>query len=199
MSVSISFNAFLHTACQKIGSCMILSSWSTVSLEDVASANENGLRWMHMSFMNSLDTTKQLIRRIEGAGYKALVVTLDTPVRYRKIADIRNGFSLPSHLSLSNFKSDSLLPSDGEQAVASLVSAKLSWESIDWLRSVTSLPIVLKGILRPDDAREALKHDIQGILVSNHGGRKLDTVPASVISILFSRLKRMITIVCFVD
>ncbi len=162
---------------------MTLSSWATVSIEDVAIANGNGLRWLHISFMKNLDQTAEIVKRGEEANYKALVLTVDTPVRYRKKVDVRNGFSLPSHLSVSNFdqsKPSSIRSSDAEQIVTHLVSAKVSWEAIDWLRSITSLPIILKGILRPDDAREALKHDIQGIIVSNHGGRKLDTVPATV-------------------
>ena len=168
---------------------MTLSSWSTTGIEDVADANRDGLCWFQLYIYNDLELTRQLVRRAEAAGYKAIAVTVDTPVLGTRLADVRHNFSLPSHLSMGNFNLGMSQSSMGTgstagsglgQYVQKLVSPRITWESIDWLRSVTSLPIVLKGILRPDEAREALKHDIQGIMVSNHGGRQLDTVPATV-------------------
>lgn len=151
---------------------MILSSWSNVSLEEVSATGGNGLRWLQISLMG-LSSTMEIVKRAEMAGYEALVVTVDSPVRYLKKIDIKNGFTFPSHLSVANFASSSDPWSSG-------VSMKISWEYVDWLRSITSLPIVLKGILRADDAKEALKHDVQAILISNHGARQLDTVCATV-------------------
>ncbi len=175
-------------ACQRIGTCMTLSSWSTTSVEDVAIANGEGLHWFQLYIYKDLELTRQLVKRAEAAGYKAIAVTVDTPVLGSRLADVRYDFTLPSHLLMGNFNygtsqstmSTSTHGSGLGQYVKKLVSPSITWESIDWLRSITSLPIILKGILRPDDAREALKHDIQGIMVSNHGGRQLDTVPATV-------------------
>ena len=177
----------LSIACQRMGTCMTLSSWSTTSLEEVSKAtNGDGLKWLQLYICNDLELTKQLVKRAEAAGYKALVLTVDTPEIGSRLANKKNNFSLPSHLSMGHFTSETAQSFfktgsvDLEQYVKTLINPRVTWESVDWLRSITSLPIVLKGILRPDDAREALKHDIQGILVSNHGGRQLDSVPATV-------------------
>ena len=154
---------------------MVLSSWSTTSLEDVTTAvpGGNGLRWFQMQ---SYYGSEPLVKRAEAAGFKAIVVTLDNPVlRAGEIVENRD-FTFPTHLKLGNF-STALY---SIEACSQYFSPEATWSFVDWLRSITSLPIVLKGILRADDAREALNHNIQGILVSNHGGRQLDTVPATV-------------------
>ncbi len=167
---------------------MTLSSWSTTNIEDVAVANEAGLLWFQLYMYKDTELTRQLVKRAEAAGYRAIVVTVDTPELGRRLADVKYSFALPSHLSMGNFANDTVQATTGTssgqsglgQYVKELISPAVTWASIDWLRSITSLPIVLKGILRADDAKEALNHDIQGILVSNHGGRQLDTVPATV-------------------
>ena len=159
-----------------MGTCFTLSSWSTTSIEEVAEHNgSHSLRWFQLYVYKDNNLTIELVRRAEREGFKALVVTVDTPESGLRFAEKRNKFSLPPHIKLANFSdrnSRSLLSSWG--------ISLLVWDGIDWLRSITRLPIVLKGILRADDAREAMKHDIQGILVSNHGARQLDTVPAAV-------------------
>ena len=134
------------------------------------------------------ELTRSLIKRAETSGYKALVITVDTPVLGKRIADVRNRFTLPSHLSLANFISfyeASSLATDKHESglhryTQSLIDPSLSWETIDWVRGITKLPILLKGILTRDDAYEALQHGVQGIVVSNHGARQLDGVPATV-------------------
>ena len=125
--------------------------------------------------------------RAERAGYKALVVTVDAPALGKRLLDCRDRVNLSSHLSLASFSGTSVASSlvVGEDSrilkyTIALMDDALSWDAIDWLREVTKLPIVLKGIMTAEDAREALKHNIQGIIVSNHGGRQLDGVPATV-------------------
>ncbi len=150
---------------------MVLSSWSTTSLEDVTTAvpGGDGLRWFQIQ---SHYGSESLVKRAEAADYKALVVTVDHPVSQAEgPVEKRHPSTLPSHLTMGNFCNE---------RTGQYFSPEATWSFVDWLRSITSLPIVLKGILRADDAREALNHDIQGILVSNHGGRRLDTVPATV-------------------
>ena len=166
---------------------MTLSSWSSTSIEEVAEANgDRSLLWFQLYVYKDKQLTINLIQRAEREGYKALVVTVDTPELGLRYADKRNKFSLPPNIKLANFsdtKSSSLVSSGGsalQEYTKSLIDPTLSWDGIDWLRSITTLPIILKGILRSDDAREALRHNIQGIMVSNHGGRQLDTVPATV-------------------
>jgi 4-hydroxymandelate oxidase len=120
------------------------------------------------------------VRRAEAAGCTALVVTVDSPAFGNRERDLRNGFvDLPEGLCCENMRE----PQTGiarPRARPIVFSPELSWEHIDWLRKTTTLPIALKGIAHPDDARLAIERDVSAIIVSNHGGRQLDTVPASI-------------------
>ncbi|NXE91529.1 HAOX1 oxidase, partial [Menura novaehollandiae] len=182
-------------ACQAVGTGMMLSSWATSSIEEVAEAAPAGLRWLQLYVYKDREVTESLVRRAERAGYSGIFVTVDTPYLGRRVADVRNKFQLPPHLRLKNFSSSDLAFSSGKDFgensglavyVAEAIDASVSWEDIKWLRGLTSLPIVLKGILRADDAKEAVKIGVNGILVSNHGARQLDGVPATVTVFLVS-------------
>ncbi|NXO62632.1 HAOX1 oxidase, partial [Phainopepla nitens] len=176
-------------ACQAVGTGMMLSSWATSSIEEVAEAAPAGLRWLQLYMYKDRGVTEALVRRAESAGYRGVFVTVDTPYLGRRVADVRNRFQLPPNLRLKNFSSSdqafSLGKDSGEDSglavyVAKTINASINWEDIKWLRRLTSLPIVLKGILRADDAKEAVKIGVNGILVSNHGARQLDGVPATI-------------------
>ncbi|NWS58533.1 HAOX1 oxidase, partial [Chunga burmeisteri] len=176
-------------ACQAVGTGMMLSSWATSSIEEVAEAAPTGLHWLQLYMYKDREITKSLVKRAERAGYKGIFVTVDTPFLGRRIDDVRNKFQLPPHLRLKNFSSSDLAFSSGKDFgensalavyVAEAIDASINWEDIKWLRGLTSLPIVVKGILRADDAKEAVKIGVNGILVSNHGARQLDGVPATV-------------------
>ena len=137
------------------------------------------------SFHSSL--TQQLVRRAELAGFKALVLTVDMPVNGDRRADARNKFSLPPHLSLANFQDElaqgfvSQFGGSGlNEYVASHYDPSITWQDIRWLQQLTQLPIVLKGILTAEDARLARDSGCAGLIVSNHGGRQLDTAPATI-------------------
>ena len=167
------------------GTCMTLSAGSTSTIEDVASSS-SGLKWFQLHFYKDQDVIIDLIRRAERAGFKAIAVTVDAPYLGRRYADVRNKFGLPPHLTLANY-TDSYatgVKSDKDSGlakfIASLIDSSLTWDFILWLRSVTKLQIVLKGILTAEDARLAVQYGVDGILVSNHGARQLDTVPATV-------------------
>ena len=177
------------TACANLGTCMTLSSWSTTSIEDVAQAGgPRGLRWFQLYVYNDKEITKCLIQRAERAGYKALVITVDTPVLGKRIVDARNRFSLPSHLTLANF--DDTKVGAGLKALdddsfllrytQKLIDPGLTWETVRWAQGVTKLPVLVKGVLTAEGALEAVRHGVQGIVVSNHGARQLDGVPATV-------------------
>ncbi|KJE92024.1 peroxisomal glycolate oxidase [Capsaspora owczarzaki ATCC 30864] len=172
-------------------SLMILSSWSTTSIEDVAAANGNaGARWFQLYVYRDRAVTAQLVKRAEQSGYTALVLTVDTPILGRREADIRNGFRLPPHLRLANFsetdsKATGVSITDKKDSglaayVAAQIDQTLTWKDVKWLQSITKLPIILKGVLSPEDATLAVDHGVQGILVSNHGARQLDGVPATI-------------------
>ncbi|NWT00874.1 HAOX1 oxidase, partial [Mionectes macconnelli] len=176
-------------ACQAMGTGMMLSSWATSSIEEVAAAAPEGLLWLQLYMYKDREVTESLVRRAERAGYRGIFVTVDTPYLGRRVADVRNRFQLPPHLRLKNFSSSDLAFSSGKDFgensglavyVAEAIDPSVNWEDIKWLRRLTSLPIVVKGILRADDAKEALKIGVNGILVSNHGARQLDGVPATV-------------------
>ena len=168
------------TAAARMSTCMMLSSGSTRSIEHVAQASGVGLRWFQLYVLRDRKVTKNFVERAERAGYKALVVTVDRQIAGRRIAVMRSNFDLPPHLSMAIFSEPRRPSAKQYETNTGLFDTSLTWEAIDWLREFTKLPIVLKGILTAEDAREALKHNIQGIIVSNHGGRQLDGVPATV-------------------
>jgi len=164
---------------------MVLSTFSTYSIEDVGAAG-SGLKWLQLYFQDDLDQTMSLVQRAEAAGYRAICVTVDAPRLSRRERDLRNQLRLPQGVVPANFAQTRNLsayqamdPATASQQ-AGLLRASLTWKEIDWLRSVTRLPVLLKGVLNSEDARIALDHGIAGIVVSNHGGRQLDGTPASI-------------------
>lgn len=162
---------------------MILAAWSTKSLDEVAAANEDGIRWFQLTLLKDDDLIQNLIQRAEKAGYSALVISVDVPGVLGKRL-VKETLSLPKHLTLANFKETgdhfNLYGNAALKYYGSLMDSSATWARIDWIRAKTSLPLILKGICNTEDAQEALTHNIQGIIVSNHGGRQLDGVPAAV-------------------
>ena len=191
MDVSL-FYVIYHTAASSMNTCMILSTWSTTSIEEVAQVNGSGLRWFQLYVFKEKHVTMDIIRRAEQAGYKALAVTVDTPRVGKRLADIRNKFNLPSHLQLANANSHTLqamqssvltqqqTESGVHKCTELLQENKLTWDTITWVKNCTKLPVILKGILTGEDAKLAVQHGVDGIIVSNHGGRQLDGVLATV-------------------
>ncbi|KAH0510401.1 Hydroxyacid oxidase 2 [Microtus ochrogaster] len=144
-----------------------------------ARAAPRGLRWFQLYVQSDWELNKQLIRRVEALGFKALVITVDVPVGAKRRQDIRNQLNLVANLMRMDLRSpeerSSTLP-----APTSLPSTSFCWNDLSSIQSITRLPIILKGILTKEDAELAVKHNVQGIIVSNHGGRQLDEVPASI-------------------
>jgi 4-hydroxymandelate oxidase len=162
------------------GTIMIVSMASTVPIEEVASearASAAGAEialWLQLYLQPDLRFTEAVIRRAEAAGCTTLVVTVDSPVFGRRERDLRNGFTdLPSGMFCENLREP-----EGIRGIT--FSPEFSWNHIDWLRKLTSLKIVLKGILHPADAELAIWHGADGVFVSNHGGRQLDTIPPTI-------------------
>jgi isopentenyl diphosphate isomerase/L-lactate dehydrogenase-like FMN-dependent dehydrogenase len=147
------------------GTLMVTSTTSNRSLEEIAAA-AGGPLWFQLYTYGGFEISASLVKRAEVAGYRAIVLTVDLPRVGRRERDIRNNFNLPSRLFEGNFAGIDI-PDD--------TFVTLTWESIAWLRGVTSLPIVIKGILTAEDAQLAAEHGVDGIVVSNHGGRQLDT------------------------
>ncbi len=155
-------------AAGNVDTLMVASSSATRSLEDIARA-ASGPLWFQLYFYGRKNA-QSLVHRAEVAGYRALVITVDAPRWGRKERAIRSSFSLPSHLVEANFT--------GEEDIEEY--AAITWEALDWLRLLTPLPIILKGILTAEDAVLAIEHGVDGLVVSNHGGRQLDSVSASI-------------------
>ncbi|XP_061556724.1 hydroxyacid oxidase 1 [Phycodurus eques] len=179
-------------ACRAVGTGMMLSSWATSTIEEVMSATATspgvgGVLWLQLYIYKDRELTLSLVRRAEAAGYEAIFVTVDTPHLGRRLEDMRNSFKLPSHLRLSNFSTDSLALSEGDFGsdsalavyVAKAIDPALCWDDITWLKKNTRLPVLVKGVLTGEDAARAVNYGVDGILVSNHGARQLDGVPAT--------------------
>ncbi len=173
-------------AAAEAGTIMTLSTLSSYSIEEVAASTTASL-WFQLYVYRDRGLTASLVERAEQAGCKALVFTVDSPILGRREKDVRNGMCLPDNITAANLAQagvDALPGKIGDSGLAhyilSLYDQSLSWKDVEWLRSITKLPVLVKGILRADDAELAVKHGAAGIIVSNHGGRQLDTSPATV-------------------
>ncbi|RAY16178.1 alpha-hydroxy-acid oxidizing protein [Actinomadura craniellae] len=156
------------------GTIMIVSMAATVAVEEVAAVAPGATLWFQLYVQPDMAFTEAVVRRAEAAGCTALVVTVDSPARGLRERERHSGFhDLPAGLCCENLR-------DGGRVRPIVMSPEISWEHIGLLREITALPIVLKGILHPADARLALDHGAAALLVSNHGGRQLDAVPATI-------------------
>ena len=167
------------------GTIFIVSMASTVAITEVAAAAREAAGtgpnlWFQLYIQPDLGFTEAVVRRAEAAGCKALVVTVDSPTFGRRERDLRSGFlDLPRGMCCENLREPLAGGAFGSPRKI-VFSPEVSWEHIDWLRKATTLKIALKGVMHPEDARLAVGRGIDAILVSNHGGRQLDTVPAAI-------------------
>jgi 4-hydroxymandelate oxidase len=154
---------------------------SGVSIEEIARAG--GCIWLQLYWLRDRGMTLDLVRRAEAVGCRALVLTVDVPLLGRRLRDLRNGFTLPDGIHAANLtRGDGPLPGQphlpGQSGVsrhtAAIFDPSLGWSDVAWLAEQTSLPLIIKGILDPGDARRAADVGAAGIVVSNHGGRQLD-------------------------
>ncbi|MCC3767453.1 alpha-hydroxy-acid oxidizing protein [Streptomyces sp. UNOC14_S4] len=162
-------------AAGEAGALMVVSTFATTRLEDIARVAQGPL-WLQLYVFRDRATSEDLVRRAEAAGYRALVVTVDAPVQARRVRDLRNGFALPPGLAPANFPEQLAdgCPAELSQQVARRIDPAFTWDDLAWLRSLTRLPIVLKGVLAAEDAARAAELGVAAIVVSNHGGRQLD-------------------------
>ncbi len=166
------------------GAGMVLSTLASFSMEAAAAAGET-CRWFQLYMQPEREDTLRLVRRAESAGYEALVVTVDAPVSGVRNRELRAGFRLPHELTPENLRGLARphpAPAPGLDSMIfdHFMAIAPSWRDIAWLRESTKLPVVLKGIMSADDATRALESGAAAIAISNHGGRTLDTVPATI-------------------
>ncbi|XP_040607440.1 hydroxyacid oxidase 2 [Mesocricetus auratus] len=166
-------------AAQEANICYITSTYASCTLEDIVAAAPRGFRWFQLYVQSDWELNKQLIQRVEGLGFKALVITVDAPVIGKRRRNIKNQLNLEANIMLKDLRSPEARNSTHFSPM-SLPSASFCWNDLSLLQSITRLPIILKGILTKEDAELAVKHHVQGIFVSNHGGRQIDEVPASI-------------------
>jgi 4-hydroxymandelate oxidase len=183
----VAFNRLLHAdgecaaarAAAAEGSLMVVSTMASTTLEDVAAAA--GPLWFQLYVLRDRGLTRSLIERTETAGYRALVITVDVPRLGRRPRDLRHRFSVDASADAPNLRDTT--PGNRTSSFVefnrALLEPSLTWESIAWIRSITRLPIVLKGILAADDAERAIDSGVSGLIVSNHGGRQLDGAMAT--------------------
>ena len=188
------------------GTIYTLSTMSVLSIEDVAQAAPGPL-WFQLYVWRDREITRSLVQRARAAGYRALVLTVDTAVLGQRERDVRNGFTIPPRVTVSNvldtlqrvgwigdmlggpkitfgnFANTGALGSDAV-SLASFTTQQfdpsLTWKDLDWFRSLWDGPLAVKGILTAEDARLAVEHGVEAIVVSNHGGRQLDFVPSPI-------------------
>lgn len=166
---------------------VVLSTASSKSIEEVAEAAGDTGRWFQLYWPSERDVAASFVQRAEDAGYGAIVVTLDTKLLAWRPRDL-DGAYLPflQGEGLANYRTDDAFLAGLEGSwddnpqmailrwIGLFADKAVTWEDLDWLRSVTDLPIVVKGILHPDDARRAVDAGVEGLIVSNHGGRQVD-------------------------
>ena len=162
------------------GTLMCVSTVSTYTLEEIAAA-ATGPLWFQLYCYKDRAVTENLVARARAAGYRALVLTADLPLLGRRERDIRNRFSLPAGMSARNMEGIARhqLPQDtAGSGLASYTFAEwdpnLTWSDVDWLASMSGMPLLVKGILTAEDTHLAADHGAAGVVVSNHGGRQLD-------------------------
>jgi isopentenyl diphosphate isomerase/L-lactate dehydrogenase-like FMN-dependent dehydrogenase len=162
------------------GTIMVVSTIASTSLEDIAKA-ATGRLWFQVYVQPDRGFARELARRAEAAGYKALCLTVDTPQLGRRERDVRNRFTLPPGVTMKNFPGAAGAmprPKEGSGFAAyasSLLDATLTWDSVAWLAGATKLPVVVKGVIAAEDASRAVDAGAAAVVVSNHGGRQLDS------------------------
>ena len=168
------------------GATMAVSTLANTSIEDLAAAAKTPL-WFQLYVQHDRGFTRELVQRAQTAGCRALCLTVDTPVEGARNRQQRAHFALPPGVDFPNLRglkaaSDASAMGAGQELSIfnSLLSADLSWKDVAWLQSFARVPLLLKGILNPEDADRAAKEGVAGIIVSNHGGRNFDTVPATI-------------------
>jgi len=165
---------------KQFGIPMCLSTLSTTKMEDVSAIGVNS--WFQLYVHKDRGLTRELVARAEASGFTALVVTVDVPVAGYREYLVRNPLSLPDGVgleTLTEYWNQDEYPHINAY-VAAQFDASLTWDDIEDFVGQTKLPVIVKGILRADDAVEAVNRGVAGIVVSNHGGRQLDTVPATI-------------------
>jgi isopentenyl diphosphate isomerase/L-lactate dehydrogenase-like FMN-dependent dehydrogenase len=173
--------AGMARAAAAAGTLMIVSSLATTSLADIAAAAPGAPRWFQVYRFRDAGVTQALIDQAEAAGFGALVLTVDAPRLGRRERDLRTGFAVPPEVTVPSFAAAVGESTGGTPAdLFSLMDAGVTWRDVEQLASSSDLPVLVKGVMTAEDAQLACEHGAAGVVVSNHGGRQLDCVGATV-------------------
>ena len=163
---------------------MILSTHASAPLEDVIAHGDHRRLWFQLYPLPDRGATLELALRAEAAGYSALVVTLDAPVNGMRNREQRAQFHLPPGVEAVNTRGMVPAPAyrggEGRPLCGGILEHALTWADVGWLKSLTRLPLILKGVMDAEDAIRATELGVDGLVVSNHGGRTLDSLPAAI-------------------
>ena len=169
-------------AASAMGVGMILSAGSSVVMEKVASEATRKI-WFQQYFYRDRAVTEHMAHRADDSGYSALCITLDASIRSKRERNLRNNYSPPPSPNYDGLTAEpGFAPSSDDVPLnfSGMVSPKATWDEFDWLASKTDLPLVAKGVMTGEDARLAVEHGVRAIIVSNHGGRSLDSTFATI-------------------
>jgi isopentenyl diphosphate isomerase/L-lactate dehydrogenase-like FMN-dependent dehydrogenase len=160
------------------GTVFCLSTLASYSPAEIAAEAPGGQNWLQLYWSPDRGFTSALVEAAEVAGFSAIVLTVDLPLAGRRERDLRAAFELPADLPLPNVPKH-LGGGNFHLALGEVVDPTITWRDLEWLASLNSLPLVIKGIHTAEDAELACEHGVAGVIVSNHGGRQLDGVAAS--------------------
>ena len=159
------------------GALFIVSIFASCTLEDIAH-HATGPLWLQLYWLQQREVLSELVKRASTAGYQAIVLTVDAPRIGRRLRDIRNDFGVPSHIQAVNLDAALMTSAYDADGIAKharqTFDQTITWSDLEWLKGLSDLPLVLKGVLSPEDADLAIQHGVDAIVVSNHGGRQLD-------------------------
>jgi isopentenyl diphosphate isomerase/L-lactate dehydrogenase-like FMN-dependent dehydrogenase len=169
----------LARAAAAAGTVFTLSTMATTAPDELAAAVPDAMRWFQLYVFKDRGLTRAIVEGARDAGFSALVVTVDTPRLGSREGQVRSGFSVPAGLGIPALEKAMGPGEQTPQHHFHLISDSVTWRDLEWFASVSSLPVVLKGIMTAEDATLAVEHGAAAIVVSNHGGRQLDGVPAT--------------------
>lgn len=175
-------------ACNTTKTPLVLSSWATSSNEEVGAAAPDSFKVYQIYMSKIMDVNKDIWTRVKSSGFKALALTCDTQLLGKRLENERVGFSLPPHLKMQNFAKytgeETKLKAGEGSGLARFVKThknnEIDWNIIKTVQELSGLPVFCKGIMCREDVRLAFEHGADGIYVSNHGARQLDTTPATI-------------------
>jgi 4-hydroxymandelate oxidase len=167
------------------GTVYVASTVSTTPIEQITAAAPDATVWFQLYVFRDREITRDLVARAESAGCRSICLTVTVPVQGKRERDARNQFALPAGIELANFTGlrQSHLPGSAGSGLDAFIGREfdpsLTWDALDWLAGISRLPVLVKGITHPLDARAAVERGAAGIIVSNHGGRQLDSAIAT--------------------